>query len=97
VPGRISVRLGGKGSVYRAPGGSFSWLGLGRRGNIEVELRLHRADSGRDNQLRITVVFRSPGSDISIDAAWRDLCTRIFCDLRGYLMGQTGPLGDLTG
>jgi serine/threonine-protein kinase len=41
-PGRIRVRLGGKGSVYLAPKrGSLSWLGLGRKGNtIDMELRL---------------------------------------------------------
>jgi hypothetical protein len=93
VPGKIQIRLGGKGSVYTAPSRGLSWLGLGRRSNsIDVELRLNRSE-GRSNQLRVTVIFRSPGSDISIDLAWRDLCTRIFCDLRGYLMGQTGALG----
>jgi hypothetical protein len=70
-------------------------LGLGRRSNsIDVELFLQRADGGRDNQLRITVVFRSPGGDLNTDAVWRNLCTRIFCDLRGYLMGQSGTLSD---
>jgi serine/threonine-protein kinase len=95
VPGKISVRLGGKTSVYAAPVRGFSWLGLGRRNNqIDMELRLQRAESGRDNQLRITVIFRSPGYDISTDPAWRGVCTQIFCDLRGYLMGQSGPLGE---
>jgi hypothetical protein len=39
-------------------------------------------------------VFRSGASDLNADVAWRSLCTQIFCDLRGYLMGQTGSLGD---
>jgi eukaryotic-like serine/threonine-protein kinase len=94
VPGRINVRLGGKNSVYTAP--PRTWLGLTRRAPlIEVELRLQRVDKTRENQLRITVVFRSPGYDISVDTAWRDLCSRIFCDLRGYLMGQSPSLSDL--
>jgi hypothetical protein len=91
VPGRIQVRLGGKGSVYAAPRrGTLSWLGLGRKaGQIDVELRLQRADNSRENQLRITVVFGSGHGNSGTDMAWRNLCTQIFCDLRGYLMGQT--------
>ena len=41
-----------------------------------------------------TVTFRSSGADLNADAAWRALCTRIYCDLRGYLMGQSGPPSD---
>jgi serine/threonine-protein kinase len=95
VPGRIAVRLGGRGSVYAVPraGGTLSWLGLGRRsGAIDVELRLTRTDPQRENQLHITVVFRSSNTDLNADLAWRKLCTQIFCDLRGYLMGQTGAV-----
>jgi serine/threonine-protein kinase len=90
VPGRISVRLGGKGCVYSLPARGLSWLGLAPRPAIEMELRLQRADTGRDNQLRITVIFRSSGPDLNADVAWRALCTRIYCDLRAYLMGQSG-------
>ena len=93
VPGRIEVRVGGRGSVYAAPRQGLSWLGIGRRsGMIEMELRLDRAAAGRENQLRITVLFRSPGTDLNSSMAWRNLCTQIFCDLRGYLMGQTGTV-----
>jgi serine/threonine-protein kinase len=95
VPGRIRVRLGGKGSVYEAPQrGSLSWLGLGRRlDKIDVELRLHRPDEARSNHLHITVVLRPPSESLFADPAWRRLCTQIYCDLRGYLMGRTGVLG----
>jgi serine/threonine-protein kinase len=94
VPGKIKVRLGGKGSAYVAPArGGLNWLGLGRKsGLIEMELRLQRADKNRDNQLRITVVLRSPGCDLSEDPAWRNVCTKIYCDLRAYLMGQTNAM-----
>jgi serine/threonine-protein kinase len=96
VPGRINVRLGGKGSVYAPPARGLSWLGIGRRTNhVDVELRLQRADGGRDNRLRITVIFRSPSGDLSADVGWRNLCSQIFCDLRGYLMGHSGN-GDAT-
>jgi serine/threonine-protein kinase len=90
VPGRISVRLGGKNCVYEAPSRGLSWLGLGRRPLIDVELRLNRAETGRDNHLKVTVVFRSSGTDLNTDVAWRTLCTQIYCDLRAYLMGQNG-------
>lgn len=94
VPGRIRVRLGGKGSIYLIPGrSSLSWLGLGRRnGRIDMELRLQRTDNGRDNQLRITVLLTPPSGELSTDASWRSLCNQIFCDLRGYLMGQSGQV-----
>jgi eukaryotic-like serine/threonine-protein kinase len=93
VPGRINVRLGGKGCVYSAPTGGLSWLGLGRRPTIDVTLHLHRADAARDNQLKITVVFRSPGRNISGDAGWRSVCGQVFIDLRAFLMGQNQPVG----
>jgi serine/threonine-protein kinase len=98
VPGRIRVRLGGKGCIYTAPNRGFSWLGLGRRsGTIDMELRLHRPDTDRDNnQLRITVVLRSPGGDVTGDVAWQGVFTQIFCDLRAYLMGQNGSVSSDT-
>jgi len=93
VPGRIRVRFGGRGSTYTAPRQSLSWLGIGRRANtIDMELRMEHADPNRGSLLRITVVFRSPGTDLNANLAWRSLCTQIFCDLRGYLMGQTGAV-----
>lgn len=92
VPGRIRVRLGGKGSTYAAPRGGFSWLGLGRRSDlINLELRLQRSTTGtRENQLNITIILRPQSGDLTGDLGWRNICTRIFCDLRAYLMGQGG-------
>ena len=58
-----------------------------------MELRLERPDDSRGSQLRITVVLRPPSPAVFGDPAWRRLCTQIFCDLRGYLMGQTGMVG----
>jgi serine/threonine-protein kinase len=90
VPGRIRVRLGGKGCVYSLPSrGALSWIGLGgKNGDIDMELRLQRAEN-RDNQLRITVLIKSGYGDLSTDLSWRRLCNQIFCDLRGYLMGSS--------
>jgi serine/threonine-protein kinase len=94
VPGRIRVHLGGKNSVYVPPNrGSFSWL-LGRKSQLEMELRLQRSDASRDSKLRITVLFRSRAGDLSNDAAWRNSCAQIFCDLRAYLMGQNDAQGE---
>jgi serine/threonine-protein kinase len=91
IPGLIRVRLGNKGCVYKVPPRGLSWLGLGRQPTIDVELRLNRPDSTKENQLRITVIFRaSCGSDVNADSPWRAVCTQIFVDLRGYLMGQNG-------
>src|SRR5262249_47032898 len=54
VPGRIRVRVGGRGSMY-SHRGSLSWLGIGRRsGPVDLEMQLQRADANRESQLRIT-------------------------------------------
>jgi serine/threonine-protein kinase len=94
VPGRIRVRLGGRGTAYEIPGRhTFSWLGLGRRASqIDMELRLHREDHQRDNQLHITVTLKPCVGDLSQDPSFRSVCNKIFCDLRGYLMAQTGTV-----
>jgi serine/threonine-protein kinase len=94
VPGRIRVRLGGKGCAYSAPSrGISSWLGLGRKANlIDVEMRLQA--SSREHQLRMMVIFRSGNGESPTDLGWRQLCSQIFCDLRAYLMGQSEPLND---
>src|SRR5262249_26769029 len=90
VPGRILVRLGGKGCVYQTPARGLSWL-LGWKSRvIDVELYLQRTDPARENQLHITVVLRAPNKELAPDAVWRNTCTSIFCALRAYLMGQTG-------
>jgi serine/threonine-protein kinase len=87
VPGRIRVRLGGKGSVY-AGSGRGSWFGIGRKSDlIDVELQLQKADPTRDSLLNILVVLR-PAEKNSAGSDWQDRCAQIYCDLRGYLMGQ---------
>jgi hypothetical protein len=95
VPGRIRVRLGGRGCVYALPPrGALSWIGLGRKNaDIDMELRLHRAEQ-RDNQLRITVLLKPMQGDLTADVSWRGLCTQIFCDLRGYLMGSSAGMNE---
>jgi serine/threonine-protein kinase len=95
VPGRIRVRLGGKGCVYTAPkrSNSLSWLGFNRKNaTFDMELRFERADSLRENQLRITVVLFSPSAELATEPIWQKLCAQIYCDLRAYLMAHTGVL-----
>jgi len=92
VPGRIRVRLGGKGSLYHANNGPFSWLGIGRKtAVVDLELDLERSNSnpGQQNLLHITVKMRSPDMGAATNPDWRARCTRIFCDLRGYLAGAS--------
>jgi serine/threonine-protein kinase len=54
-----------------------------------MELHLNRAEPGRDSQLRITVFLRPGTRAAAADGDWRARCTQIYCDLRGYLMGQS--------
>ncbi|HMF14646.1 MAG TPA: serine/threonine-protein kinase [Gemmataceae bacterium] len=90
VPGRIRVRLGARGQTY-APRGSQSWLSLGRRaGQIDVELHLERADPARDSLLHVTVLMRPTDRRHADEEEWRERSAMIYCDLRGYLMGQDG-------
>jgi serine/threonine-protein kinase len=93
VPGRIRVRLGGPHGSYRGPGqGPLSWLGIVRKPvEIDMELHLQRADTDKANLLHITVSMRPSRGALSADAAWHSRCAQVYCDLRGYLMGQTGP------
>jgi serine/threonine-protein kinase len=100
VPGRIRVRLGGPRSAYRAMAahGPLSWLGLPSRSSpIDMELRLQQADPERASLLHITVSMRPSGTLPGAEAPWRARCTQIYCDLRGYLMGQQGPEREAVG
>ena len=90
VPGRIRVRLGGRGGAY-PPRGRNSWLSLSRRaGQIDVELQLERVDPARDSLLHITVLMRPTERKTADEEEWRHRAAIIYCDLRGYLMGQGG-------
>jgi serine/threonine-protein kinase len=90
VPGRIQVRLGARGSIYQVSGqGPLSWLGLGRKaGIIDMALFLERGSPTQKSLLHIKVVMRSPDPGAATNLAWRLRCNEIFCDLRGYLMGN---------
>jgi serine/threonine-protein kinase len=93
VPGQIRVHLGGPGSPYELRTRNLSWFGIGRKsGMLELDLRMRQADPLRQNLLFITVVIRSLDGGSTFDPYWRALCAQVFCDLRAYLMGQTGAV-----
>jgi len=89
VPGLIRMRLGGRGTTYRTGMTGFSWLGFGNKRNapIEVELRFAMVEKS-SNQLSIEVRFRPYALSLLQDRIWRNRCTQIFIDVRGYLMGN---------
>lgn len=89
VPGRIRVRLGGKGSVYESKRGALSWLLGTSKHPIELELQMqHTTTAKMQNNLTLTVILRYLGRNL--DSDWRARCNQIYIDLRSYLMGSTG-------
>jgi eukaryotic-like serine/threonine-protein kinase len=84
LPGLIRVRL----AQSRTPT-STNWFGFGRKtsGPIDVELHLSRHDPRQENKLSIDVMFRPAHTSLLHDATWRSRCTKIFIELRAYLMG----------
>jgi serine/threonine-protein kinase len=87
LPGLIRVRLGKRGSIYRAPG--VNWFGLSKAGQINMELRMQQSESGRGNHLHITVVLTVVGHNPTQEPEWGARCEQVFIDLRAYLMGNT--------
>ena len=85
VPGLIRVRLG-KTANHSA---AMSWLGFGKRtGPIDVELHLHRTDPKQENKLTINILFRPSHNSLLGDPIWRERCSKVFVELRAYLMGS---------
>jgi len=87
VPGLIRVRLGrGRQSS------TITWFGLGKRsgGPVDVELHLHRTDPKQENKLTINVLFRPTRLSLLTDDTWRARCSKVFVELRAYLMGAPG-------
>jgi hypothetical protein len=75
--------------------GLLSWLGLAPaprpqlRLLAEIELRLKHKETEFQKLLNITVRIR-PGEDCDpCNPQWRAYCDRLFCNLRGFLMGNT--------
>jgi serine/threonine-protein kinase len=87
IPGLIRVRLGDPETKYELKKGLFSWFDR-RTGLIEMFLRVRPSDGDRRNVVLLTVLLRCTDGDPPDDPAWRDRCSRIAQDLRGYLMAQ---------
>ena len=86
-PGLVRLRLG----RANVNSGAFSWLGVTRRtGPVDVDMHFTRKDPKKENQLVIHVLFRPSVPAQLHDKGWRDRCTQLFIDLRGYLMGGAG-------
>jgi len=87
LPGLIKVRLGGRGVASN----SLSWFGIGRKSSnvIDVELHLHKLDPALDNKLTVHVLFHPSHPSLMGDQSWRQKCSKIFIELRGYLMGRS--------
>jgi serine/threonine-protein kinase len=98
-PGQIRVRLGGPGSIYQFPtAGKGSWFPLRRKSDrIDVDLRMRQVDPDRQNLLHITVSMRSVDGDSILGPVWRESTDQVFCDLRGYLMGNVGVVAEAMG
>lgn len=88
VPGFIRVRLSASGRNGRSTSSSLAWLTFGRRTDrVELELHFHQNDPGHESKLHVHVVFR-PGSQSDLrDNTWHQRCTKVFCDVRAYMMG----------
>ena len=87
TPRLVRVRL------HKAKQGNMSgsWFSFNRRGSgpIDLELQLHRIDPSQPNKLSIHVLFRPSHPNLLGDKDWRNRCSDIFIELRGYLMGGT--------
>jgi hypothetical protein len=57
---------------------------------------MRRETGDRDNLLHFTIAMRPDKKVSALSADWHARCTRIYCDLRGYLMGNTGQLAEAT-
>jgi serine/threonine-protein kinase len=91
VPGHVIVHLGGPGSVYSfRKRGAFRLFRGKESGLLEITLSMAHSDPDRRNLLDIMVEMRSLDGASPLDPEWRAYTAQIFCDLRGYLMGQTG-------
>ena len=95
VPGRLRVRLGGRGTPYESSSGHFSWFGLKKNaGQIEMDLYMEQLTADRSTHLQITVALVPCDGTPAADLVFRERCKQIFCDLRGYLMGSTAFMSE---
>jgi hypothetical protein len=96
VPGLVRVHLLDRYSMApETPSPSLlTWLGLvqppcqGPKHLATLEMHMKHKDTEHNRLLDITVRI-GPGPDTEPDdPAWRPFCDRLFCSLRGFLMGN---------
>jgi serine/threonine-protein kinase len=96
IPGLVRVHLLDRCYLppEAPPPGLLSWLGLAPAPRVqprvvaELELHLKHKETDFQRLLDITVRIR-PGEDAEpYDPKWRAYCDRLFCTLRGFLMGN---------
>ena len=78
-PGLLKVRI-----ENETTGG---WNIFRKRFPVDIELTMLRANPLHPNQLLITVVMSSPEKKAAQSAVWRERCSQIYVELRGYLAG----------
>ncbi len=85
LPGLVKMRI--KGMVNESAG--LSWLGITRKvdGPIDLELHLKQRDNAPNGNLNIEVLFRPSHACLLADESWQKRCSRLFIQLRGYLIG----------
>jgi serine/threonine-protein kinase len=89
-PGLVSVRLPAGGSFVSKP--RRSWFGFPvKPGPIVLEMLLQQSTDG-ESHLQIQARFRPGDRTPATDEFWRARCVAHFCNLRGYLMGQTAAV-----
>ena len=54
-----------------------------------MELLLERINPRQPSLLHITVRMSSPDQRAANSPIWRERCSQIFCELRGYLAGAS--------
>jgi serine/threonine protein kinase len=89
VPGRILVRLAEGARLDLTQSGLKRWFGLAKANVVDMELLLERNNPKQPSQLRITVKMSSPDQKAATSPHWRERCSQIFCELRGYLAGAS--------
>jgi serine/threonine-protein kinase len=85
--GLIRVRLGGSNSKPSRNFAPFGKPGQPLQYELDLELRLLQVDERQENRLQVTVVFYPPDKYTSDNAGWRRQCEKLFCEVRGYLIG----------
>src|SRR5206468_2210429 len=94
IPGYISVHFLETQSAAESPSpGLLSWLGLSSQVEpgpcVFAVVELHLVHKPTPTKQLVGITLRlTPGADREQDdLRWKTFCDRIFCELRGYLMG----------